>query len=134
MDLWTHFSLTFFSLETDYLMQNADLSNHKINFFKNRQKIFFQKFVKKNVCAKKRMANTFFCDRILLKFFSNFSQIFLKFFSIFSQIFLNFFSIFSQICHKKNVLAIRFFSHTFFLQIFEKKFLSIFKKIYFMVN
>ena len=56
LDLWTHFSLTIFGLEIDYSMRNADLANHKIKFFKNRQKFFFQKFAKKKrMCKKNRI-------------------------------------------------------------------------------
>ena len=43
LDIWTHFSLTIFGLETDYSMRNADLATHKIKFFKSRKKFFFEK-------------------------------------------------------------------------------------------
>ena len=37
LDVWTHFLVTIFGLETDYLMRNADLATHKIKIFKSRK-------------------------------------------------------------------------------------------------
>ena len=46
LDIWTHFLVAIFRLETDYSMGNEDLATHK-KFFKNRKNFFFQKKVKK---------------------------------------------------------------------------------------